>query len=216
MNYLFETNCTGYLFGLNILFWPVLGRYKSRGLDRCYTVYRLHWRNYCNTRNSKYRITITILFALFLYPLIGYYMVQITKNGSLNSQGAHKVGGLGEVWSIAEEQGRLDVWKWVQDLSFVLWSRYQFHCHRINTPKTLLKMCIYIRLMICNCSFNMNPFGDRLTFWSCVIGLFFSGLGLAMNQMTVQRFVALKSQRDARMWDIFEKLQLKMVYEFFY
>ena len=45
----------------------------------------------------------------------------------------------------------------------------------------------------------MNPFGDRLTFWSSVIGLFFSGLGLAMNQMTVQRFVALKSQRDARM-----------------
>ena len=47
----------------------------------------------------------------------------------------------------------------------------------------------------------MNPFGDRLTFWSCVIGLFFSGLGLAINQTTVQRFVALKTERGAKMWD---------------
>ena len=45
----------------------------------------------------------------------------------------------------------------------------------------------------------MNPFGDRLTFWSCVIGLFFSGLGLAMNQTVVQRFGALKTERDAKM-----------------
>ena len=32
-------------------------------------------------------------------------------NRSLNSKGAHEVGGLGEVWNIAKDQGRLDVWK---------------------------------------------------------------------------------------------------------
>ena len=48
----------GYLFLLNILFCCVPGRYEGRSLGRCHTVYRLHWRNYCNTRNSKCRIIL--------------------------------------------------------------------------------------------------------------------------------------------------------------
>ena len=46
----------------------------------------------------------------------------------------------------------------------------------------------------------MNPFGDRLTFWSCTIGMFLTAFGTAMGQTTVQRFVALKTERDAKMW----------------
>ena len=45
----------------------------------------------------------------------------------------------------------------------------------------------------------MNPFGDRLTFWSCTIGMFLTAFGTAMGQTTVQRFVALKTERDAKM-----------------
>ena len=48
-------------------------------------------------------------------------------------------------------------------------------------------------------SFNMNPFGDRLTFWSCTIGMFMAAFGTAMSQTTVQRFCALKTERDAKM-----------------
>ena len=33
-------------------------------------------------------------------------------NINLSMQGTHKVGGIGNVWTVSKEKGRLDVWKY--------------------------------------------------------------------------------------------------------
>ncbi len=48
-------------------------------------------------------------------------------------------------------------------------------------------------------SFNFNPYGDRVTFWSVIVGQFFSGLGIGTQQTTVQRYVGLKSLTEAKL-----------------
>ena len=56
------------------------------------------------------------------------------------------------------------------------------------------------RLFLYFFSFNPNPYGDRITFWSVLLGMCLAAFTMTTNQASVQRFCALKSKKTAQMW----------------
>ena len=50
-------------------------------------------------------------------------------------------------------------------------------------------------------NFNPNPYEDRLTFWSLVIGSIFAGMSIVVNQASVQRFCSLKNETQGK-WSV--------------
>ncbi len=50
-------------------------------------------------------------------------------------------------------------------------------------------------------NFNLDPYEDRLTFWSMILGSIFGGMSIVVNQASVQRFCSLKTVNQGK-WSV--------------